>query len=367
MPDVLPGPPDRRSVLRAGARGLVAGLGALATGGLAACSGDVGSPGEVLRDLGLRGEAGPPAPSARELRRRDLVTGTRACLDALDALAAAGTTTLAGRWAGGGAATEALRGVHREHLALLDPAVAAPGAERTSPSPGPSTAATGAPTPAAGPSTPPVTPTEAPDVLAVQAAEATSAAVAERADVDADTDLAVVLARVGAARAAQAGAVGDDLGPPGSGWPTAAVPDSAREPLVATLQHLLAQEHRARWSYAVVQSWSTDRADAAAAARGAHTAAVAELLLAVELLGAVPVAPEATYPTDLDGDPVGGPADATALALRLQDALATAAGAVLVAAVDSGVADWVAAAVRALALAERGRWSWGGGPVAFPG
>ena len=169
---------------------------------------------------------------------------------------------------------------------------------------------------------------------------------------------------------------------------------------MAALHALLAQEQRARWSYAVVQAWWTEREADAREARDDHARRVAQLEDLLTALGDTPAAAAATYPTDDAGTPVHGPSSASALALRLADAVAAASAAVLLAAVtaspapldtpasapasapspDSGPAlapdpaatpgtwvAWVRAAVGALAEAERARWSWGGRPAAWPG
>jgi hypothetical protein len=361
VPTPVPGPPGRRRVLRAG---VVAVLGAAGAGALAGCSDEASSPGDVLRDLGIGGEPSPPPPSERELRRRRTAEGARLALDALAGAGAAGTTSLAARFGGAGPGIGDARAAHAAHLALLEPAGSSAGPSGTpaDPSPGPSAA------PSQGPvrPSPPTTPEAAAGVLDVLADEAVTDAVAERAEPEPDLDLAVLVARVAACRDAQAAGL-DVATEGGAVWPNAEVAEEARAPLVAALQHLLAQQHRARWSYAVVEAWATDRADDARAAREAATRAVEALLGVVDLLGEVPVAAEGTYPTDDAGSPVDGPAAAAALALRLEDALALAAGTVLVAAVAAGSREWVAAAVRDVARTERARWSWGGEPAALPG
>jgi len=213
-------------------------------------------------------------------------------------------------------------------------------------------------------------------VLRTGATAALRACAQERAAADADGPLAVLHALVAAARTAQATALEGD-GATTPFWPEA----QPGTTVVAALQTLLAHEHRASWSYAVVQAWSTDREPDAGTAREDHTRRTEQLDDLLTAMGAAPVGAAATYPTDDDGTPVDGPVSASALALRLEDRVAAAYAAVLVAAVtapatapggDAGSeqeewAAWVRAAVRAVAEAERARWSWGGRPVPWPG
>ncbi|MGJ7441450.1 hypothetical protein [Aquipuribacter sp. MA13-6] len=163
-----------------------------------------------------------------------------------------------------------------------------------------------------------------------------------------------------------------DLADPDLVDPDPADPDLADPDLVDALQRLLAQEHRARWSYGVVLAWSTDRTDDAGGARLDHARRVEALTSLLAQLGAAEVGALATYPTDDAGQPVDGPQTAAALAMRLEDAVTTATAVVLRAALAldpaaAGQEAWVAAAVTALAEAERSRWSWGGAPLPLPG
>jgi uncharacterized protein (DUF2126 family) len=137
--------------------------------------------------------------------------------------------------------------------------------------------------------------------------------------------------------------------------------------VVAALQDLLAQEHRARWSYGVVVAWVTDRATDAGLAREDHTDRVVALERLVRLQGGEPVDAATTYPTDDAGQPVDGPVTAAALALRLEEAVTAASAVLLSAAVEDGAPEWVAAATTALAESERCRWSWGGPVAVLPG
>lgn len=308
-------------------------------------------PAAVRLDEGVVPRPEPPGPSARELRRQAVRAGS---LAALAAYGAAGeTVALTGR-TGGPVDRAAAVEVHRVHAAVL----------------------AGSPAPVAGrgspllPSAPPVA--EGGPVLAAADRPgavlrtgheaALDACLAELAAPEADMTLAMLHARVAAARQAQAAGLAGE-GATRLVWPTAPV----GAPVVGALQDLLAQEHRARWSSAVVLAWTTDRSADAEDARTDHTRRVEDLVDLLELLGAEPVPALPTYPTDDGGQPVDGPVSAAALALRLADGVAGAAAAVLAASLDDGTRVWVRAAVRCLAEAERARWSWGGSPSPWPG
>lgn len=299
-----------------------------------------------------------PAPSDREARRRSVRAGALAAVRAYRGAADA-VPPLLGRHGGRVAVADAVA-VHEAHLTLLGPGPAAP-----SPLLGGVVADEGGRqlAPAARPAA----------VVGAGTVVALAAAAAERASDDADADLALLHARVAAARAAQDAALAG-AGATGPTWPT----DAAPTDVVEALQGLLAQEHRARWSYGVVLAWSTDRAEDASRARLDHARRVDALTSLLRRLGTVPVGALAAYPTDTDGRPVDGPQTAGDLALRLEGAVATATALVLRSALAPGptadggpdpwLADpWVAASVPALAEAERARWSWGGAPVPLPG
>ena len=368
--------PSRRSLLRLlGATGLAgAGL------GLAGCSAAdreallAVDPSRLRVDEGAVARAEPPGPSERELRRRAVRAGSVAALAAYAGVATA-PPALVGR-TGGAADVPAVRDVHRVHADVLAGSSTPPSSPPASGGP----LLPGVRPEAGGPSLAPAGRPLA--VLRTGATAALRACAQERAAAEPDVPLAVLHALVAAARTAQTTALeGDGVttlvwpgAQPGTG--VAAAPIVAA-PIVAALRTLLAQEHRASWSYAVVQAWSTDREPDAGAARQDHTHRAEQLDDLLTTLGAAPVGAAATYPTDDDGTPVDGPVRASALALRLEDRVATASAAVLVAAVtapggDAGSeqerwAAWVRGAVRALAEAERARWSWGGRPVPWPG
>ncbi len=361
-PPEAPAPgPSRRAVLRL--LGLT-GLSATGAAGLAGCSAAdrdallAVDPRQVRLDDEVLPGAAPDGPSARELRRRAVRGGSLAALAALAGAAGTGPA-LAGR-TGGAADPAAAAEVHRVHAGVLAGAGAAPAPAGLLGGPSP------APTDA-GPALPPGQRPEA--VLSAGTTTALRACAAELSDDGPQVPLALLHARVAAARSAQASGL-RGTGAVAPTWPTT----STGAAVVDALQGLLAQEHRARWSYAVVLAWSTDRTDDAAAARSDHARSTDGLADLVRLLGAEPVGAAATYPTDDAGRPVDGPVSAAALALRLEDGVAAAAG-VLVAAtvadapVEGGRADaaWLRAAVRRLAEAERARWSWGGAPVPWPG
>lgn len=369
--------PSRRAILLAG----VGGLGGLAAT-LSGCSSEQR---DALLDVDPRDirldRADPvpprPEPSERERRRRAVLAGS---LAALAAYRAAGDSVPALHGRDGGTVPPAdAAAVHEGHLALLRgvPAGQAgdgqagdggalgdlvPGAERADGS---------------GLLLPPARRPAA--VLGAGTRSALEAAAAERAAEDADVALALLHARIAAARAAQARALAGAAAAPV--WPGAPVSGAAASgaaasgaadadldaDVVAALQDVLAQRHRARWSYAVVQAWSTDRSDDAAAAREGHTERVEDLEELLRRLGAEPVDARSTYPTDTDGRPVADPAAAAALALRLEDAVTVATATVLAAAVTADEPQWVEAGVTALADAERGRWSWSGTPAVLPG
>lgn len=288
-----------------------------------------------------------PRPSDRELRRRAVLGGAVAARQAyLDA--AADVPPLVGR-AGGTATVAAAVAVHDAHVALLGPVPATP-SERLG----------GAAADDGGP----VLPTQAQPaaVLGAGTTTALGAAHTERAVEDADVDLALLHARVAAARAAQATGL---LGAGAADLVWASGPVAAT--VVDALQGLLAQEHRARWSFGVVLAWSSDRTTDAELALEDHARRAEALATVLRDLGASPVGALATYPTDDSGGPVDGPVTATGLALRLEDAVAVAAAALLAAVVVTGQDGWTAATVTALAEAERSRWSWGGVPRPLPG
>ncbi|MGJ7451327.1 hypothetical protein [Aquipuribacter sp. MA13-13] len=382
------GTPSRRTVLRLG---VLTGLGL----GTAACSApqreallDV-DPREVRLDRD-RPVPPRPVPSDRERRRLAVLGGALAAAAAYQG--AAGTAPpLVGRYGGAAAVTDAVA-VHQAHRQLL-------GAGPTAPSGLLGRVAVDEGGPVLDPSSRPAA------VLGAGRTVALAAASAERSADDADADLALLHARVASARAAQAAALRGS-GPVDLAWPTdlagpadpdladpdladpapadpdladpdlvdpdPADPDLADPDLVDALQRLLAQEHRARWSYGVVLAWSTDRTDDAGGARLDHARRVEALTSLLAQLGAAEVGALATYPTDDAGQPVDGPQTAAALAMRLEDAVTTATAVVLRAALAldpaaAGQEAWVAAAVTALAEAERSRWSWGGAPLPLPG
>ena len=451
--------PSRRAVVRL--LGL-AGTGLVLTGCTAADRQallDV-DPSRLRVDEGAAVRPDPPGPSERELRRRAVRAGSLAALAAYADIGAAlpgppgppGSparpvppgprllTVLVGRIGGSVGIADALA-VHRVHADVLAGLPARSSA-------GPSTPPGGRPAtprsdirPPAEPLLPGVRPEAggpsldpAARPLAVLRAGATAALLActhERVAPDADVPLAVLYARVAAARTAQAGALAGDgatdrawaevVAPGADVVARAASPPAAPvvgapvegapvvgSPVKAALHALLAQEQRARWSYAVVQAWWTEREADARAARDDHARRVAQLEDLLTALGDTPAAAAATYPTDDAGTPVHGPVSASALALRLADAVAAASAAVLLAAVTASPASlgtpasalssapssalssapslgsgpalapdpavgpeawvtWVRAAVGALAEAERARWSWGGRPAAWPG
>ena len=450
-PPVVPegGPvdgPSRRAVVRL--LGL-AGTGLVLTGCTAAdrrALHDV-DPSRLRVDEGAAVRPDPPGPSERELRRRAVRGGSLAALAAYADIGAdlpgppgpparpvppgpPLLSVLIGR-IGGSVEIAGALAVHRVHADVLAGLPAQSSA-------GPSTPRDDRPAtprsdvrPTAGPLLPGVRPQAggpsldpAARPLAVLRAGATAALLActhERVAPDADVPLAVLYARVAAARTAQAGALAGD-GATDLPWAEVVAPGAdvvARAaspptepvvgaPVVAALHALLAQEQRARWSYAVVQAWSTEREADARAARDDHARRVAQLEDLLTALGDTPAGAAATYPTDDAGTPVHGPSSASALALRLADAVAAASAAVLLAAVTASPASldtpasapasapsstpnpapnpgsgpalapdpaaapgtwvaWVRAAVGALAEAERARWSWGGRPAAWPG
>ncbi len=333
--------------------GLLTGLGL----GTSACS--AGQREALLgvdpRDVRLdRGRAVPPrpVPSDREQRRLAVRGGAVAAIAAYEDAADA-VPPLRGRH-GGQAAVAAAVAVHQAHVSLLGAGTTA-GPERF----GRVAVDEGGPV-----LTPSVRPAAA---LGAGRAVALTAAAAERAADDADVDLALLHARISAARAAQATSLGT-AAPVAPGWPTGPAADD----VVEALQDLLAQEHRALWSYGVVLAWSSDRVADAEGARLDHGRRVETLTALLERSGASPVGALATYPTDDAGQPVDGPVTAAALALRLEGAVTTATAVVLRAAVavppeDAGAGAWVVASVTALAEAERARWSWGGPPLPLPG
>ncbi len=375
MPPTRPHPGSgwsRRSVLRLLAQsGLASAAGVAVTG----CS---ASGREALLDVDPRrvrldGEvlpgATPDVPTARERRRRSVRAGSLAALAAYQA--AGFPTPLSGRH-GGAADLEAATQVHRVHAAVLAGAAAGPAPAGTTAGP-----ADGEVTTDPGAATgrrllPPPAPDEggptlAPEnrlaaVLTTGAQAALQAGREELAAGDAQPSLALLLARVAAARSAQAAGV-SGAPAPAPAWPTT----SADERVVAALQGLLAQEHRAHWSYPVVMAWSDGRRDDAGAARDDHAQRAERLEEVLRLLGAEPVLALPTYATDDAGTPVDGPTSAAALALRLEDAVTAAAAAVLAAAVEERSGRWLSPAVARLAEAERARWSWGGPPAPWPG
>gem|GEM_PF-4710731 len=288
-----------------------------------------------------------PRPSDRELRRRSVLGGAIA---ARRTYLAVGTDVppLLGR-AGGAASLADAVAVHYAHLVLLGAAPVAGSAVMGR-----------VPAEHGGPALPPGGRPAA--VLGAGGAAALAASWDERAAEDVDVDLSLLHARVASARAAQtAGLRG--TGAADVVWPTG----TTTAAVVGALQGLLAQEHRSRWSYAVVLAWCTDRTDDAAGARADHTRRAEALASVILRLGASPVGARATYPTDEDGRPVDGPRTATALALRLEEAVTVATAAVLATVVVEGQDDWTAATVTALAESERSRWSWGGVPQDLPG
>jgi len=375
----VPVPVTRRHLLRLARAGALSLPAALLTGCSAADR-------EALlavdpRDVRLdRDEpvAARPEPSERERRRRAVLAGSLAAVSALTAAGASGgaAPTPLGL-TGGVLPTEEALAVHRGHVDLLGGTVGAvgtvgPGTERS----------LGVRPQDGGPLLPPAARPVA--VLAAGTSAALAASREERAAGDADPGLALLHARIAAARAAQALGLGSTPGPgtglptavrtppagDTGGWPVDAGPPAAG--VVAALQDLLVQEHRARWSYAVVQAWSTDRSQDAGAARENHTRAVAQLQALLSELGEQPGDARSTYPTADGAAPVADPRAAAALALRLEDAVAAASAAVLAAAVaadpDAATGEgWLAAAVSALADAERSRWSWGGPADVLPG
>jgi hypothetical protein len=200
-------------------------------------------------------------------------------------------------------------------------------------------------------------------VLRAGRATALGACFAELAEDDSQLSLALLHARVAAARDAQAAGL-DGQGAVSTTWPTS----SAGAAVVASLRDLLAQEHRASWSYPVVLAWSTDRSADAEAARADHARRTEQLADVLRLLAADPVPALATVPDRRRGTSRGRAGHrCRAGACGSRTPVAAGAAAVLAAAVEDGAPDWVRASVRCLAEAERARWSWGGAPAPWPG
>lgn len=341
--------PSRRTVLGAALAGLL-------LPGCSATTRDrlVGvDPRDVRVDRPARRPA-PPGPGDAELRRRALVAGSLAAVQAVDALGLRPGDLLAA-----GLPVDAARQVHEEHVRLLggppptDPlnALAPDHAARV-------------PAPGAGPGALPLLAGQraAAAVLGAGAAGALRVAAASLAE----ADLAVLCARVAAARGAQAGA----LGGPVAGrarWPTDGAAADLAAGVVEALQALLAAEHAAAWSFAVVQAWSGGRVEAAAAERDRREAARDRLAAVVRATGRTPVAPLPTYDTTVDGSPVMGPGPAARLALRLLDDVAARTLDAVVAAVRADAPDVVRAATWRLADVEASRWVWGGPVATLPG
>ncbi len=420
------GGPSRRLLL-------FGGVGALALGlGVAGCS-TLG--GVDLSELRLASESTSPSRprlSAAERRRRRLVGGARACLTTLDPLAgdAAGTLLLSAA----GVSVESASAVHRSHLEALAAGEAATAgtelfahtggaASSVGPdavAPGAATAEGGAPG-AAGPEGAPGPDDTGPDtagpdtagpgdqaaadsaagatgsgsvagapapagpgVDGVRRARATASAAAaaalasageERtADPAAGVELPLLYARIAAARAAQAAALGSDgtltstsgvaeaqpvsFGP----WP-GIVPGIE---VVAALQRTLAGQHAAVWVFGVLQVRAGERVEQARRALVRHEAARDAIEAVLVATGNEPVGSEATYATGA----VATPQEAWQLAVDVETRLAANQLSIATAALqawDEAGADWLAAALTVLAGTEQERWSWGGSPAALPG
>lgn len=350
---------------------------------LPGCSGETRNrlAGVQLRDVRL--DTPPPSvpvprPADAELRRRAVVAGSVAALAALDSLDLAPEAEPAP-----GLTPRAARQVHDGHLTLLGgPPTVDPLTARTGSDPG-STAGPGTALPP-GPASPPesmrlpllASGQSVPAVLGSVAAAALrvsllTAADPGRSDPDqddldqddpdaGDSDVAVLYARIAAARQAQAIALGAPPLRP-SRWPDGG-PDATT---AEALQLLLGAEHAAAWSLGVVRAWRDD--DAVARETRRREDARDALAAAVEAVGLVPVAPRATYDTRVDGAPVDGPEIAGRLVLRLLEHLSARTLDVLTASVRAGEPDWLRVATGRLAEEERARWSWGGAVARLPG
>lgn len=354
---------------------LVAALTGLAL--LPGCSGETRDrlAGVELRDVRL--DTPPPSvpvprPADAELRRRAVVAGSVAALAALDSLALAPEAEPAP-----GLPLAAARQVHDGHLTLLGgpPTVDAltgragggPGST-AEPGTAPPTESVRPPLLAPGQSVPAVLGSVAAAALRVSlltvadsAGDDPSRDDPDLADSDRDDpDVAVLYARIAAARQAQAVALGAPPPRP-SRWPGVG-PDATT---AEALQLLLGAEHAAAWSLGVVRAWRDDDAVAGEASR--REDARDALTAAVEAAGLVPVAPQATYDTRVDGAPVDGPVLAGRLVLRLLDDLAARTLDVLTAAVRAGEPDWMRVATGRLGEEERARWWWGGAVAVLPG
>lgn len=301
-------------------------------------------------------------PPAAEQRRRGVLAGADAAL-----LGLAGVVTGPGSPLASGLDAAAAIQVHEEHIRLLG-GRADPGpfadlrTTRTHATGNPSTDMNGPCSDLPAPAGPgPVLSDPGSVARAVLGAGLSSALAAGVAELDDDPRIAVLYARMAAARGAQAAAL-DAPVTWRSPWPAQAAGPVLTDAAVA----LLAVEHAAIWSLRVVEAWSGDPA-AVVAVRLRHEQERELLVAALEAHQVRPPAPSPTYDTTVEGQAVADAGTAGALALRVQDEVCARVLDVLVAAVQERRSDWLGAAVGRLADAERSRWSAGGVVVPLPG